>query len=800
MLVFVTCVKHPDDSQAYNKVWQMLNNTLYSVCSQQDTNFRVIVVCDKKLPLFHHHEQINKYTDFIQVSFPSHGEDVLNNFKDLGNLSPPLEAPQWWEIENNHQTALDLFGSSGPSFFMQMLVALVGKDILVRLRETKSKLQALLRGGIEAKLIKNQDFFHIANVVLNMGTKFLVGILTAKKYNPEYLMFFDADDYVGNDISAYTNSHPGENGWIMAHGYRMAGKYIAPYYRWNSVCGTGNIYNYPLLLEFIGNKVTEMSTQNEFFKNVDSEFLITIGRHDRPRKFFSEKARALLEYPTRSVIQLVDHDESSEFKRKIIRGEQAGVFLKNARKFGAITPISSTLISYFSILPNNATKVFCLGFQKTGTTSIEWVLQDMGYQVAKAYKQSDAKFSKMLENRDLSEIKRVSELFDAFQDIPWFIFYKEFDQWYPNSKFILTIRDSASWWNSFLRYFRTEYYPLFRSVYGFNNPVGHKEGLVSRFEKHNHEVIQYFINRPDDLLVIDVGEKRALEKVSKFLGKETSYDKMPHKNALLNIPVKDNRNTLKRRIKGLRNMHLVSFLKSMTFSAPPIMIVGSRNSGAEQLLSILSCHPHIHVMRNVKLTHPTSHPLTPEADRKKDQENLVIQKSLAAIDKKNLLLNLLSKPILFSAKRWAGVNVLGVFAFERMLAQFGKSIRIINIVRDGRDVILESDKNVLGKPVVSPERWVYDIRASIEFEAHSQVITVRYEDLVEDYENTILRICTFVGEADPSPFLSYPKGATMIEAGYWIKKWDQSKYSDRIGQLLETPDALKYLRHYGYID
>jgi len=104
----------------------------------------------------------------------------------------------------------------------------------------------------------------------------------------------------------------------------------------------------------------------------------------------------------------------------------------------------------------------------------------------------------------------------------------------------------------------------------------------------------------------------------------------------------------------------------------------------------------------------------------------------------------------------------------------------------------------MSKFVVEPERWVYDIKAGIAFESHPQVLTICYEDLVQHYEKTIREIGTFIGEVDYTPFLSYPKGATMVEAGYWIGKWKQEQFSERIDQLLEIPDAVAYLRHYRY--
>ncbi len=800
MLVFVTCVKHPENSHSYSKVWQLLNNTLYSVCSQTDTDFRVIVVCDKILPLIHHQELITKYTDFIQVEFPSHGKDVLNSFENLGNLALPINDPTWWEIENDHESSVEFYGIDGASLLMQVIERLIGKNGIKKLRKEKYILRAFLKGERSLQQRLARDYSHIANVTVNMGSKLIIGTVAAKKYKPEYVMFFDADDYVGNDISAYAKAHPGENGWVMTHAYKMEESRIAPTYKWNSVCGTGNIFRYSLLLEKLGPNISVESDQNELFANVDSEFLLTIGWHIRYRKYFQDRDVLLLEYPTRSIIHQVGHEESSEYERKIIQGKPLSDYLKKVPRVDQITPLNSMLIGYFNILPTNSTKVFCLGFQKTGTTSVDWVLQDMGYRVSKAYKQTDGKFSKTLENMDLSEIKRVSELFDAFQDIPWFLYYKEFDQWYPGSKFILTIRDNKSWWNSFLRYFRTEYYPLFKYVYGFNNPIGNRDAIVERYEEHNNGILEYFKDRPDDLLVLEVGEEKALEKISDFLNRETSYEKMPHKNAVLSVPKKDLWGALKRIIRKLQKVRIASLFKLMTFSASPIIIVGSRKSGARQLMSFLSCHPTIHVADSLQLTHPTRHPVTPEADRAKELVSTNVENSSEVIDKKKLMFNILKKPILFSAKRWIGVSPLGIVALERIIEQFGSKVKVINLVRDGRDVVIEEDNKVMAKYVVDPERWIYDIRVGIEFEQHPQVLTIRYEDLIQNRETTLREICAFIEETDIAPLLNYPVAATKIEDGYWIGKWKQAQFSEHVAQLLGNPDAVKYLRHYGYIE
>lgn len=757
MLVFVACVKHPENSQSYNEVWRLLNNTLVSVCSQQDTMFRVIVVCDKKLPLFHHEELIYQYTDFIEVDFPSHSEDVLEKFERLGNLSPSLADAFWW------------------------------------LRWDESDFA----NG------KPDGYSHIANVFLNMGTKLLIGMLAAKKYNPDYIAIFDGDDYVGNDISAYANSHPHENGWLMTHGYKLSGNQVAPVYAANSFCGTGNIINYSSLTDFTGNKVSETSTQNELFKHVDSEFLITIANHKKIKAYFERHSFPLLEFPTRSVLYQVSHAESSEHAMRILRGLPTQRF-KQTKKLGAAKHLSAPLISYFNLLSTNNQKIFCLGFHKTGTTSLEILLQDMGYQVASPYKNWDPMLTRMLENGDIAELKKMTELFDAFQDAPWFLYYKEFDQWYPGSKFILTIRDSHSWWKSFLNYFRDEHKPLFEYIYGFDNPAGHEKTFVERFEKHNHEVLDYFENRPNDLLIVDVGEDDALQKLSTFLGRSTSYIKMPHANSSLR-KFTDNRKggrtgrtgKIKKLLKMGKNTFSF-FVKKASFKAP-IIVGGSKFSGAEVVLSILSCYPNIHAIRNIKLNYPKYHHLSLAINRIVTTSTRN-SKEDCPIDLLHLNKRLMQERISSFARRWASTNHLSVIAYKELLAYYGKDFRILNVVRDGRDVVIENDPKIMARYAVPCDRWVYDVKEGMKFENHPQVLTVRYEDLVQNTKITIQQIADFIDEKDIGPFLNYPKGARIIEPHYWVGKSRQPQYAERVENLLETPGALECLQYYGYLE
>lgn len=77
MLVFVIPVKHPARSQSYEKVCDLLRNTLRSVEAQRDPHFATVVVCNRK---------------------PDWAEDTANRvFVEVGfpPAEPPRDAGDW---------------------------------------------------------------------------------------------------------------------------------------------------------------------------------------------------------------------------------------------------------------------------------------------------------------------------------------------------------------------------------------------------------------------------------------------------------------------------------------------------------------------------------------------------------------------------------------------------------------------------------------------------------------------------------------------------------------------------------
>lgn len=162
------------------------------------------------------------------------------------------------------------------------------------------------------------------------------------------------------------------------------------------------------------------------------------------------------------------------------------------------------------------TKVFCIGFHKTGTTSMEKAFKYLGYRVTGGNWVRDPEVRKVALQRALEIVPQ----YDAFQDNPWPMLYKEMDKAFPGSKFILTLRDPQKWVASVVKNFGTDITPMREWIYGsgYGFPKGNEDVYVERFESHNREVLDYFRDRKQDLLVMNLTEGEGWEKLCPFLG------------------------------------------------------------------------------------------------------------------------------------------------------------------------------------------------------------------------------------------------------------------------------------------
>jgi hypothetical protein len=172
-------------------------------------------------------------------------------------------------------------------------------------------------------------------------------------------------------------------------------------------------------------------------------------------------------------------------------------------------------------------KVFGIGFHKTGTKSLARALVQLGYRVTG----SNDVYNPAIAHEVHGLVDRLLGQYDAFQDNPWPVLYRDLDRRCPGSRFILTVRPPDEWLHSVLNHFGGDSTPMREWIYGVGAPRGSEEIFLRRYERHNREVLEYFRDRPGDLLVLRITEGEGWEKLCPFLGKPVPPVPFPHANS-----------------------------------------------------------------------------------------------------------------------------------------------------------------------------------------------------------------------------------------------------------------------------
>ena len=175
-------------------------------------------------------------------------------------------------------------------------------------------------------------------------------------------------------------------------------------------------------------------------------------------------------------------------------------------------------------------KVFCIGFQKTGTTSLYAALQTIGYRTA-AVVGRDWTAERLAAEGPALCVETARD-FDAAQDMPWPIFFRELDDAFPGSKFILTVREAERWFASIEGHFGANEGEMQAFVYGRDAaaPAGNKARYIDTLRAHEVAVRAHFIDRPGDLLVMDLEAGDGWEKLCAFLGAPVPAEPFPARN------------------------------------------------------------------------------------------------------------------------------------------------------------------------------------------------------------------------------------------------------------------------------
>lgn len=209
---------------------------------------------------------------------------------------------------------------------------------------------------------------------------------------------------------------------------------------------------------------------------------------------------------------------------------------------------------------DNRPRYFCIGRNKTGTTSLAKAFSDLGFSVG-----NQRRAERLLPHYirgNFKPILRHCRTARVFQDSPFSYpeTYRHLDLAFPGSRFILTIRDSAQQWYDSLTAFHSKifghgrlptaddlkqadyvcpgwYWRLHSHLY--QTPVQdpyNRDVLTAHYERHNRDIMEYFSGR-NDLLVINLSEPGAYDSFCRFIGAEPRCREFPWENRTSEVPV-----------------------------------------------------------------------------------------------------------------------------------------------------------------------------------------------------------------------------------------------------------------------
>ena len=179
-------------------------------------------------------------------------------------------------------------------------------------------------------------------------------------------------------------------------------------------------------------------------------------------------------------------------------------------------------------------KVFGIGLQKTGTTTLGRCLSTLGYNHC-GYSRRGVWY---LRNNKTNKLKKVMDKYESFEDEPWPHLYKLADKLYPDAKFILTTRKNPEkWFDSFCKHCDRIPFNEHRAYFYHGViPRKHKESMINTYNQHNLEVVEYFKGREEKLLQISWENGDGWSELCVFLNKPVPENSIKKENS---APLKD---------------------------------------------------------------------------------------------------------------------------------------------------------------------------------------------------------------------------------------------------------------------
>ncbi len=146
-------------------------------------------------------------------------------------------------------------------------------------------------------------------------------------------------------------------------------------------------------------------------------------------------------------------------------------------------------------------KVFGLGLNKTGTSSLKVALRRLGYDHCRR----QGRLAHAWFDGERDEVFAVADRFESFEDWPWPLMYRElFERYGDGARYILTTRKSPEIWVESLKKHTVVTRAggvIRKKIYGYRYPHGAEAAHMDVYRAHNDAVRAYFLHHAPHLFL-----------------------------------------------------------------------------------------------------------------------------------------------------------------------------------------------------------------------------------------------------------------------------------------------------------
>lgn len=174
-------------------------------------------------------------------------------------------------------------------------------------------------------------------------------------------------------------------------------------------------------------------------------------------------------------------------------------------------------------------KIFCIGLSRTGTTTFNAVMSELGFLA----RSGPSGLGLRLHELDrFDDICAIIDKYDCLCDLPYPLLYRRLADRYPDSMFILTTRSSENTWLESLRKLNLRNGPTeaFRIAYGCYEVDSNEDRLKDFYRGHN-DAARNFFQGSDRFVEVCWEHGDGLSRIAGLLGIDAAGIAVPVANA-----------------------------------------------------------------------------------------------------------------------------------------------------------------------------------------------------------------------------------------------------------------------------